>query len=194
MAIVDFKTAKGFLKITSPTEDEEVILKALVDEISEAVEDYCGRKFESATFTQDYNGSGTRNLMLRQFPIISVTTVTRTKADAADTQVVVASTEYNIHADAGILQMHPVNYSDSAVWIKGDMNYEIVYVAGYATASMPKALIGACKIWIATVFQKAKQNLFAVQSTLIGDDTVTFSDNDIPPTVKLMLKPWRKLA
>lgn len=194
MAIVDKATAMGFLKITSLNPDEGIILDALVDEISAAVEDYCGRKFESATFTQDYNGSGTRNLMLQQFPIVSVTTVTRTKADAANTEVTVVKTEYNVHKDAGILQMHPVNYSDSAVWLKGDMNYEIVYVAGYASGSMPKAIIGACKIWIAVIFEKAKHNLFAVQSTTLGEETINFSTEAIPPPVKLMLKNWRKLA
>lgn len=194
MAIVDTEAALEFLKLTSPTEPEETVLGVICDQISEAVEDYCGRKFEAAEFTEYHDGSGTQILMLRQYPINTVTTVTRTKVDAADTQVVIASTEYNINAESGILNMHPVNHVDSSVWIGGVRNYKIVYNAGYSDDDMPNGIVGACNIWIATVFQKAKHNLFAVQSSTIGDETINYLNEDMPAMVKSMLTKWRKLA
>ncbi len=194
MAIVDTETALEFLKITSPAEPEETVLGVICDQISEAIEDYCGRKFEAAAFTEYHDGPGTRNLMLRQYPINTVTTVTRTKVDAADTQVVIASTEYNINAESGILNMHQVNHVDSAVWVKGERNYKIVYNAGYSKDDMPNGLVGACNIWIATVFQKAKHNLFAIQSSTIGDEIINYTNDAMPPMAKSMLTKWRKMA
>lgn len=194
MAIVDTETALEFLKLTSPNEDEEAVLTVICDQISEAVEDYCGRIFEFATFTEDYDGSGTRILMLRQYPIDDITTVTRTKADAANTEVVVAAAEYTINDESGMLLMHPVNHVDSSIWVKGEQNYEIVYDAGYDEDDMPNGIVGACNIWIATVFQKAKHNLFAVQSSTIGDETVNYTNDAMPPMVKSMLTKHRKLA
>ncbi len=194
MPIVSKETALEFLKLTSPTEPEETILEALCDEISEAVEDYCGRKFEAAAFTEYHDGSGTQQLMLRQYPINAVTTVTRTKVDAANTQVSVVSAEYNINTESGILNMHQVNHVDSSVWVKGERNYKIVYNAGYSEDDMPNGIVSACKVWIATIFQKAKHNLFAIQSSTIGDETINYLNEDMPAIVKFMLTKWRKLA
>ncbi len=194
MPIVDTETALEFLKLTSPTEPEETVLSVICDQISDAVEDYCGRIFEFSTFTEDYDGSGTRNLMLRQYPIDAITTVKRTKVDAANTVVSIVSAEYTINDESGILLMHPVNHVDSSIWIKGELNYEIVYDAGYDGDDMPNGLVGACNIWIATVFQKAKHNLFAVQSSTIGDETINYLNEDMPAMVKSMLTKWRKLA
>lgn len=194
MAIVDTETALDYLKLGSPTEDEETVLAAICDQISEAVEDYCGRMFELSTFTEDHDGSGTRILMLRQYPIDDIATVKRTKADAANTVVTVVSAEYTINDESGILTMHPVNHVDSAIWVKGEQNYEIVYDAGYSDDDMPNGIVGACNIWIATVFQKAKHNLFAVQSSSIGDETINYTNDAMPPMAKSMLTKWRKLG
>lgn len=194
MAIVDTEAALELLKLTSPTKPEEAVLEAICDQISDAVEDYCGRIFELSTFTEDYDGSGTRNLMLRQYPIDDIATVTRTKADAANTQVTIVSAEYTINDASGILLMHPVNHVDSAVWIKGEQNYEIVYDAGYDEDDMPQGIVSACSIWIATLFQKAKHNLFAVQSSTIGDETVNYTNDGMPPMTKSMLTKHRKLG
>ena len=193
MAIIDLAGAKELLKLNHLKSEEDAVLKSLVDEISAAVEDYCGRKFVEGNVTEEYDGSGSRNLMLRNYPINSVASVTRTKEDSADTQVTVESAEYKIDSEAGMLIMHPVNHVDSSIWIVGDLNYSIVYNTGYAATDMPKAVINACKTWIAVIFQKANQSLFAIQSSVLGGETVTFSNDDIPPQVKLMLNPWRKL-
>lgn len=194
MAIVELETALDFLKLTSPNEPEETVLEAICDQVSGAVDDYCGRSFELATFTEDHDGSGTRVLMLRQYPIDSITTVKRTKVDASNTIVTITSAEYTINDESGMLLMHPVNHVDSSIWIKGEGNYEIVYDAGYDEDDMPQGLIAACNIWIATLFQKAKHNLFAVQSSTIGDETVNYLSEAIPAMTKSMLTKYRKLG
>ena len=194
MAIIDLDTAKKFLKLSEPSHDEEGILTSLVDEVSAAIEDYCRRKFESASFTEYHNGSGTRMMMLRQWPITSVTTVTRTKVDAANTEVSIVAAEYIKDEESGMLIMHAVNHVDSAVWVTGQHNYKIVYEAGYSDSDMPKALKAACKIWLNVLFQKASQNLFAIQSANLGEETLTYANDAIPPQVKHLLIPYRKMA
>ena len=193
MSLLDTEEARSWLKILNLSSDQEKILPLLVDGITAAINTYCGRIFESTIHTEKYDGSSSNFLMLKNFPIISVTTVTRTKEDASDTEVDIASTEYKIQQTTGMLVMHPINYSDSSVWLNGNENYEIVYVAGYTAADLPKDVIMACKIWLSVLWESADQKLFAVASSTLGDDTISFESNEIPPEVKLLLKEHRKI-
>ena len=191
MPLLEETEAKSWLKLANPSPDQELVLPLLIDGISEAINTYCGRTFVSATLTEKYDGTNFRLLTLKNYPVISVTTVTRTKEDASDTAVVVASAEYKVQKTTGMLLMHPVNFVDSSVWLKGDENYNIVYVSGYAT--VPKDIVVACKIWLSVLWESADQKLFAVASSTIGDETISFESEEIPPQVKLLLKEYRKI-
>ena len=193
-SLLTYDDAVAFLKLPNINNNEEAVLTILVESVWDSIEGYCGRKFDgSADITEVYEGSGSRKLLLKQYPVISITTVTRTKEDAADTEVVVASTEYKIDLPGGMLVMHPVNYSDSSIWVVGDLNYSIVYKAGYTAATLPGAIKLAWEIWVSILFAKAKDNIFGVSSSTFNEQTLTFDNEKIPKQVAGMLHPYRRL-
>ncbi len=53
----------------------DTLISTLITSYSDAIEKYCRRRFVSHFFDELYNGSGDRRLLLRQYPIQSVTSV-----------------------------------------------------------------------------------------------------------------------
>lgn len=192
MALIDQERAQKFCQQRDLSTDNQNVLKDIINSISQAIRDYCGHSIEEETLTEYYDGHGERLLILNNYPIVSVTSVTRYKDDTARTQVVVASGEYRIDSVSGELIMDPINYVDSAVWVKGELNYKIVFKSGYATANIPESLKHACEVWVSIAFQKSLQKLNAVSSTSIGDQEITYVDDPIPKSVKALLDPYRR--
>lgn len=74
MALVTLADTKSWLGITGT--DEDTTLTALIAAASVAVSNYCNRELESATVTEDYEGTGSRMIFARRWPITSITSVT----------------------------------------------------------------------------------------------------------------------
>jgi hypothetical protein len=55
--------------------NEQTTLADLITSCSDAIEKYCRRRFVSTSFDELYNGDGDRRLLLRQYPVLSVTSV-----------------------------------------------------------------------------------------------------------------------
>jgi len=77
MAAVDLITlARSKTNIPSITDSShDSTLNTLITAASRAIEKYCRRDFVSHTYDELYNGNGDRRLFLRQYPLISVTSV-----------------------------------------------------------------------------------------------------------------------
>lgn len=186
--------ANTALKIKDPTDEEAKIIKGLVDTVWAGIATYTGRELDGTTeLTQKIDGSGRNRLSLREYPISSITTVTRTKEDASNTAVVVASSEYKVQQKAGQLVMHPINFVDSSIWIRGDENYSIVYKAGYTEATVPDEIRLAWEIWLSILFVKFTDRLHHISSASFNDEHITFEQNNIPPQVAELLKQHRRL-
>ena len=56
----------------STTAAEDTTLDALIAAVSAAIERFCGRNFVSTQYDGVYDGCSDRQLMLEQFPIVSV--------------------------------------------------------------------------------------------------------------------------
>src|SRR4051812_38072113 len=67
--------AKYNLNNLATTGDEDTALAALVTACSKAIRGYCRREFDSQAFDELYHGDGQPRLLLRQFPLISVSRV-----------------------------------------------------------------------------------------------------------------------
>jgi hypothetical protein len=67
--------AKYGINQASFTSAENTTIAALVTAVSKAVKRYCKREFDSQTFDELYQGSGSDKLILKQYPIVSVARV-----------------------------------------------------------------------------------------------------------------------
>lgn len=66
--------AQGSSNLTL-SDDEVNTLGSLITSVSDAIEKYCKRRFLSRAYDELYNGSGDKRLLLRQYPVQSVTSV-----------------------------------------------------------------------------------------------------------------------
>jgi hypothetical protein len=162
--------AKYNLNNLTTTAAEDTTIAALVTACSKAIKKYCRREFDSQTFDELYDHPVSGRLLLRQFPLLSVTrlafaptTVLRIKNTSASNQratVAVTSTGLSLTRVAS-----GVSSTDTSVtW------------AGNATLSAVASAVNALgNGWSATVSDTAHNNrasadLRAVQGALHAKD------------------------
>ncbi|MFC4768738.1 head-tail connector protein [Effusibacillus consociatus] len=173
-ALTDLASTKSYLDIDTTDTSKDSIIEFLINAASEAIEKYCRRKMKQATYTdEEYDGTGSQNLYLKQYPISSITSI---KID----DVVVAATEYKTRKESGIVVRM------NAMWDKGILNLKVTYQAGYA--AIPSDVELACKHLVKFYFK-----------TEIADFSTTFGEGfvmrpeDWPRQVKALLSPHRKV-
>jgi hypothetical protein len=73
----NFKTYAG---ITSS--DDDTLIGYLISRATSAIERYCDRTLRSATYREFYDGTGTNDLTLKEYPISAVTLLSTSRQDA----------------------------------------------------------------------------------------------------------------
>lgn len=132
--LTNFK--KHINKPASDTDDDDY-LEQLIMRSSLDIERYCDRKFRARNYgnggydPEYQDGSGSRYLRTRQYPIISITNLYDDNERDWGSTYLKASTDYYIHnAEAGIISLE----SDAVKgtnFLKGWGNIRLEYVAGY---------------------------------------------------------------
>src|SRR5436190_11018210 len=67
--------ARAKQNIPSAVSGDDPTINALITAVSVAVRRYCRRDFTPTDYDELYNGNGERRLVLRQYPILSVSSV-----------------------------------------------------------------------------------------------------------------------
>ena len=187
MALIKDDELSAFLGLSSePSERENEIIENLATEISAVVKSYCDREIEETIYTDEIlDGRGTPELILKNYPVISITSFVYLYSD--DTETEVDTDDYRLDKNRGILRHR------SSSWSEGRMNFQITYIAGYAAASIPGDIKLACKIWAKTIFDKARKDLFAASSSEFGDNVIQVERSKVPLEVEQLLQPYRRI-
>lgn len=122
--LVSLADAKAFLNITSSSSDEEIrtfILKA-----TDIAERRTGRRFRTSTFVESYSARD-EVVVLRQFPVVSVTSVVE------DGVTLTAGTDYVVDTTNGTVMRG--TSTSSLQWAEGNNNITITYRAGAMNAT-----------------------------------------------------------
>lgn len=138
---------KSYAGITASTWDTQlgIIMTAALD----MMEDYTGRVFTQATFTEYHNGKAADVIVVRNPPIASITSISYYATPTATAQTV-DSTTYTFDTDeSGIIRFTPAHFrryeplsflpgtgTEIGVYpqfAEGFRNYKVIYVGGYAT-------------------------------------------------------------
>lgn len=185
VALISLTEAKSYLKITGSGED--AILTDFVDSISKAVATYCRRKLVKATFTEYYNGGGIGRINLKNYPIVSITTIHDDSNRTYDATTLVDSDDYYFDADKGFVELY-----DGGIFTDSVQNVKIVYLAGYvAGTDMPYDIELACKIWLSKVYHQYSKQSIHVSSESLRERSVSYRQEDIPIEVKRLLERYR---
>lgn len=190
IALISLADAKAFLKITASSEDG--IVGDMVNEISQFVNNHCGHNILETTYTEYYDGDGTNELILGNFPVSTLTSVNDdvARSFSASTAKSVAS-DILLEKGAGIIRL----WNNGGIFMCGQGNVKVVYVAGYTLATVPHPIQLAVRKLVAMLYRRSYQTpKDGVQTETQQDRTTTFFDEAIPKDVTMMLQPYRVIG
>lgn len=146
-SVADVTSIPGF-PTTSISDD---FIKRKINQATEMIEGYCGRRFKETTYTDEkYDGTLTSSLVLKQRPIKSSDPFIikgRSGATSDSSYDTIDSSFYFIDYDAGIVDAVSSFYSGYDRWA-------VTYTAGYAT--IPADLQEACATLAAYLAQNSQ--------------------------------------
>lgn len=178
-AICELDDVKVYVEIKGHNPKQDDLLKSLINRVTYLFQTECNRIFVSDTYTGYYNGNGDNILYLNQYPITSITSIHEDDDWDWEDEDLIDADDYRINQHAtGVL-------IKDDVFERGEENYKVVYVAGYAT--IPYDLVQACVEEVVRKYTNKKQ--IDVNSKSIGDGNVAYIQKGLMPvTVKTLAK------
>lgn len=190
--ITTVANVKSFLDISGTTQDS--LLELLIKTVTDLVQSYCNRAFVQIAYTQEeYDGTGTKELLLKNYPIkiSSGFTLERNNAsDNSDSWETVDAEDYFVDADRGIVTKL------TEFWPEKN-KYRVTYTAGYerstdtGSLAWPYDLELACIALTAILYNRRKA--MGIKNESVGDFSVTFSDAlEEDPSIKTTLDKYKR--
>jgi len=181
MALATLAALKEYLELTGTAHDAR--LTALLTRSDEFVKKFTKRVLEvpGSDVTEFYDGNFTDAIFLREFPIVSVTSVHDDTARVFGADTLIAAADYVVVKDPGYIR-----YLYGLRFVKGAQNVQVKYKGGYST--IPKD-IEMASIYAAAFWFEERKNI-ELGSRNIRDGGTTGLLHDIPMSVKEMLAPY----
>lgn len=173
---------KDFLGITGFKPEDETLIEDTIDRVTDLFENYCRRKFKSATYTEYHSPQTNDNKIFpKNFPITSITNMYDDPDRSYGSDTLITASEYGVVDDVYV------------EWIDGSFSggtnsVKITYVGGYST--IPEDLTQACVEEVARRFKRRK-DLEVTQKTLT-DGSRTMLAGDFLPQTKMVLNLYKK--
>lgn len=181
-ALVTLDATKRYLKLEESSRDDDRLIE-LINEVSTHAETFCRRSFLKATYTdEEYDGDGTDRLFLKNYPIVSIASITPYE-DA--TALTVKGTEFNYNAESG-----EVRLLGGRGFVENFRETLFTYDAGYdGVTNIPQDLELAVKVAVAMRYNEQSKKTYNVTRQDMGDagGTVEYIAEIYP---KLTLSIW----
>ena len=183
--------------------DWDTVLGVMITTATAEIERLCGRTaggFESATFTEVFDGDGTQTLLVSNGPISSITSISVGNSDPStldasgythDSKRTVMRLPFDNGIGARVDDWGvPISSSSSEPgFTNGLQNISVVYVAGYAT--IPDDLKMVCYRFIDHYLDSRGRD-FEKSAEAIGNANVTVrATADFTEKILSMLSRWR---
>lgn len=197
--LTTLSNAKAWLNIPATQTSEDALLTRLVTAESLLLLQAINRtNLNQATYTEKRNGSGGSTLMVRNYPIISVQSLTidtvsipaspdgvRTGYVFDDYAISLVGGPYSSGVSSGANA-----YLPAYAFNKGYGNIVVSYTAGYA--SVPSEVEQAVIELIA--FRYRERGRIGLISEHTGQQTVTYSQRDVPASVQRVIDNYARKA
>ena len=183
MAVVTYALSsranvKRYLQIADAVTSYDVLLDDLINAATDFVEKYCGRRFLSSTYTNEvYNGEGTKELILKNWPVSTFTQLDeRDNTENSDSWDTKDTGDYYVDLDNGIVIATKFNFRNFP------RHYRVTYTAGYnltegSANNLPWDLELACKKMVSIEFNKRRAQ--GIKSETLGEYSVTWADEEL---------------
>lgn len=175
---------------------DDSTIERLISATSQRIVAWLSRPVLQASYTDTYDGKNTLSMPLRNFPIISVSSVTvdgiAIPAAPTPTPTTPAPNGY-VFTDT-MLSLVGAGYPfDTYRFTRGYQNVVVAYAAGFAPGSADLLVIEqACIEQIVT--RLAERTRIGQKSKSIAGEVVSFFTGDLTDSVKGMLKPYRRVV
>lgn len=169
-ALTSVADVKESLGITGNSQDNLIIRK--INQATDMIESYCGKNngqhFASTAYVEDYDGTGSNQLILKNRPVISFTSLQQrsTTENISDFDTV-DSSDYFVDTTAGVLDC---NFTLSLNW----NIYRATYTAGFAT--IPSDLAEACVMLTCALVESASTGASVKRKTQ-GPKSIEYYDS-----------------
>ena len=104
MSLVTLDNMKNYLSIPLGDLTQDAFLTSQINLMSETIENYCGRKFLTASYVQtfeaqDFEANEIQKLYLFHYPIVTITEIKEVQQleDGSTDETIITSQEYNKH-------------------------------------------------------------------------------------------------
>lgn len=178
--IISLSETKEYLGLAGTT-GNDTLLTALITRVSSWMERLLGRKIESGSVTEYFDG-GSNEIMLNNFPVSAVTTVKyNAGTQSAPSWQTIAAANYTAYLSEGIVK-------HSSVFPEGNRNIEVVYTAGFVAIPGDIALL-ALEL-VGRVFNARKAQ--GMKSESLGSARIDWN-SELTEEQKMIIGSYRKI-
>lgn len=183
MGLITLAQAKSDVDIPDANTAED----ARVTQIIAAASDYCdsatNRKLASASYTHYFDGNESSYLLLKEFPITTLTSVHVDDTWAFGAGALVPSADLRIHRDVLVARRCGVFHYKSSLAVK------VIYIAGYLT--IPEDLQQACREMFKFLYYGRNDRRMGLAAKTKLNESVSYIDT-VPAIVTALLEPYRR--
>lgn len=184
---------KAWLDITGSTDDD--VLQSLITNVSQRILQNLNRQtLALSTYAEHYDGTDTPQLALRNFPIVSVSSlVVSNRTIAASPDGVQSGYTFDQYA------LKLIGYSTApgqqgfastpGFFTRGFQNVAVTYQAGYVKT--PFDIAEAARQWVAFLYRQRKW-IGQTSKHLSTGETVSFSQKEMPDFVLGTLRNYKR--
>lgn len=169
---------RSFLNISESADTgQDSVIENLLDDLTVSIESHLGVAIVNKSYTDYYDGDGNMTLLVKRYPIVTVTSLT---VDSS----AIASTSYHLYAEEGRV------VADGFCFTGDYRNITLVYTAGWGAArtNVPRDIKVALKLWVSMVFKK---HVAIINQRFAEGAIVNFTSEDMPDEVIKKLVPYR---
>ena len=182
--LTTYDLVKAWCGLPAGNTADDALFTRLVTAASSAAQLYMGRNIPSASYVEAYNGNSRQALLLRQSPIVSITSVT---VDNTTIPQATAQPGAGWRFDTMFLYLdgYGFNRSDgggTSSFNRGIQNVVVTYTAGYATVPFD---IAQATIEMAGYLYKSKDRI-GEASKLVAGQTIAYIRDINPNTLRTL--------
>lgn len=126
-ALTSVADVKETLGIAGSDNTKNNLIIRKINQATEIIEGYCGRRFKATDYVEYYDGTGLDTLTLRNWPVISFTSIENRDTSLNDASFsTVPGDRYFVNMDSGLVNALGSFFGSWDRW-------KVTYRAGYAT-------------------------------------------------------------
>lgn len=189
MSLTTVEKVKSYLNLNNTNDD--VFIQDIIDSVQEQIEDYCSRKFDVATYTEDYKCK--HKCFPKNTPLKSVESIVRDNNTLESTDYKIRGNYIEFSSD-----LKGYTMAGSILYANDDVSeVTITYTAGYDV--IPKNLSMAATKLAVIEYKDSRENRIGIISEREGDAQYTYTDKskseaDMPSDIKKVLDKYVQVS